>query len=71
MSLPIPMRLLLATQTKLATPMLQLVRRVVTRHLLGQSGLKADEAGSCGSRHRCSRSNRESAQRGALDQSGG
>ena len=26
--------------------MLQVVHRVITRHLLGQAGLKADEAGS-------------------------
>ena len=44
MRLPIPLRLLLAAQPKLVTPVLQVVHRVITRHLLGQSGLKADEA---------------------------
>ena len=28
------------------TPVLQVVRRVITRHLLGQAGLRADEADS-------------------------
>ena len=46
MRLPIPLRLLLAAQLKLVTPVLQVVHRVITRHLLGQSGLKADEADS-------------------------
>ena len=44
--LPIPLRLLLAAQPKLVTPLLQVVHRVITRHLLGQSGLKPDEADS-------------------------
>ena len=44
--LPIPLRLLLAAQPKLVTPVLQGVHRGTTRHLLGQAGLKADEAGS-------------------------
>ena len=44
--LPIPLRLLLAAQPKLVTPVLQVVHRVITRHLLGQAGLKADEADS-------------------------
>ena len=44
--LPIPLRLLLAAQPKLLTPVLQVVHRVITRHLLGQAGLKADEADS-------------------------
>ena len=43
LSLPIPLRLLLAAQPELVTPVLQVVQRVVTRHLLGQAGLKADE----------------------------
>ena len=43
---PIPLRLLLAAQPKLVTPVLQVVHRVITRHLLGQAGLKADEADS-------------------------
>lgn len=44
LSLPIPLRLLLAAQPRLLTPMLQVVHRVITRHLLGQAGLKAAEA---------------------------
>ena len=44
--LPIPLRLLLAAQPKLVTPVLQVVHRVITRHLLGQAGLKPDEADS-------------------------
>ena len=43
LSLPIPLRLLLAAQPDRVTPVLQVVQRVVTRHLLGQAGLKADE----------------------------
>jgi hypothetical protein len=46
LSLPIPLRLLLAAQPKLVTPVLQVVHRVITRQLLGQAGLKADEADS-------------------------
>ena len=46
LSLPIPLRLLLAAQPKLVTPVLQVVHCVITRHLLGQAGLKADEADS-------------------------
>ena len=46
LSLPIPLRLLLAAQPKLVTPVLQVVHRVITRHLLGQAGLKSDEADS-------------------------
>ena len=47
MPMPMPMRLLLAAQPKLVTPVtpvLQVVHRVITRHLLRQSGLKPDEA---------------------------
>ena len=44
LSLPIPLRLLLAAQPKLVTPVLQVVHRVITRFLLGQAGLTADEA---------------------------
>ncbi len=44
--LPIPLRLLLAAHPKLVTPVLQVVHRVITRHMLGQAGLKADEADS-------------------------
>jgi ribosomal protein S27E len=46
LSLPIPLRLLLAAQPKLVTPVLQVVQRVITRHLLGQAGLTAEEADS-------------------------
>lgn len=46
LSLPIPLRLLLAAQPKLVTPVLQVVHRVISQHLLGQAGLKADEADS-------------------------
>jgi hypothetical protein len=46
LSLPIPLRLLLAAQPELVTPVLQVVHRVITRHLLGQSGLEPDEADS-------------------------
>ena len=46
LSLPSPLRLLLAAQPKLVTPVLQVVHRLITRHLLGQAGLNADEAGS-------------------------
>ena len=42
--LPIPLRLLLAAQPKLVTPVLQVVQRLITRHLLGQAGPSADEA---------------------------
>jgi hypothetical protein len=43
LSLPIPLRLLLAAQPELVTPVLQVVQRVITRHLLQAAGLKADE----------------------------
>ena len=46
MRLPIPLRLLLAAQPKLVTPVLQVVHRVITRFLLEQAGAKADEADS-------------------------
>jgi hypothetical protein len=46
LSLPIPLRLLLAAQPKLVTPVLQVVHRVITRHLLSQARLKPDEAPS-------------------------
>ena len=46
MRLPIPLRLLLAARPLLVTPVLQVVHRVTTRHLLGQAGLKAAEADS-------------------------
>ena len=44
--LPIPLRLLLAAQPKLVTPVLQVVHRAIARFLLDQAGLKADEADS-------------------------
>ena len=44
--LPIPLRLMLAAQPKLVTPVLQVVHRAITRFLLVQAGLKADEADS-------------------------
>ena len=43
LSLPIPLRVLLAAQPALVTPVLQVVQRVVARHLLEAAGLKADE----------------------------
>ena len=46
LALPIPLRLLLAAQPKLLTPLLQVVHREITRHLLGPSGVRADEADS-------------------------
>ena len=46
LSLRIPLRLLLGAQPELVTPVLQVVQRVITRHLLGQAGLKAGEADS-------------------------
>ena len=38
--------MLLAAQPKLLTPVLQVVHRAITRHLLEQAGFKADEADS-------------------------
>ena len=46
LSLPIPLRLLLAAQPALVTPVLQVVDRVITRHLLDQTGFKPFQAGS-------------------------
>jgi len=46
LSLPIPLRLLLAAQPVLVTPVLQVVHRMITRHLLDQTGFKAFEADS-------------------------
>jgi len=46
LSLPIPLRLLLASQPQLLTPVLQVVQRVLTCHLLEQAGLEANEADS-------------------------
>jgi hypothetical protein len=48
LSLPIPLRLLLAAQPELITAVLQVVQRVLSRYLLGQAGIKAGE-GDCGS----------------------
>jgi len=46
LSLPIPLRLLLAAQPVLITPVLQVVHRLITRHLLEPTGFKADHADS-------------------------
>ena len=46
LSLPIPLRLLLAAQPKLVTPVLRVVHRAITRFLLDQAGLKAELADS-------------------------
>ena len=57
---PIPLRLLLAAQPKLVTPVLQVVRRVIKRHLLGQAGLKPGDADSGAltlTQHFCSAAN--------------
>ena len=43
LSLPIPLRVLLAAQPELVTPVLQVVQRLVARHLLQAAGLKAEE----------------------------
>jgi hypothetical protein len=43
LSLPIPLRVLLAAQPELVTPVLQVVQRVLTRHLLDGAQLEADE----------------------------
>jgi len=43
LSLPIPLRVLLAAQPELVTPVLQVVQRVITRHLLDTAGLCADK----------------------------
>ena len=43
LSLPIPLRVLLAAQPELVTPVLQVVQRVVARHLLEAAGLKSDD----------------------------
>jgi hypothetical protein len=43
LSLPIPLRVLLAAQPELVTPVLQMVQRLVTRHLRDAAGLEADD----------------------------
>ena len=43
LSLPIPLRVLLAAQPELVTPVLRVVQRVIARHLLDAAGLKADD----------------------------
>jgi len=48
LSLPIPMRVLLAVQPELVTPVLHVVQRVVMRHLLEAAGLKAADEGQGG-----------------------
>lgn len=50
LSLPIPLRTLLAAQPGLVTPVLQMAQRVIARHLLDVAGLKADHGhGGAGS----------------------
>ena len=46
LSLPIPLRLLLSAQPELVTLMLQVVHHVITRFLLDQAELKAEQAES-------------------------
>ena len=46
LSLPIPLPLPLAAQPLLVTPVLQVVHRAITRFLLQQAGLKAEQADS-------------------------
>jgi hypothetical protein len=43
LSLPIPLRVLLAAQPELVTPVLRLVQRLVERHVLDHTGLESDE----------------------------
>ena len=43
LSLPSPLRVLLAAQPELVTPVLQVVQRVIARHLLDPAGLESDE----------------------------
>lgn len=43
LSLPIPLRVVLAGQPELVTPVLQVVRRVLTCHFLADAQLEADE----------------------------
>jgi len=48
--LPIPLRVLLAAQPELVTPVLQVVQRVVERHLMDQalrSGAAGPEPAAC------------------------
>ena len=42
LSLPIPLRVLLAARPELVTPVLQVVQRGITRHLLADAGLRAN-----------------------------
>ena len=49
LSLPIPLRVLLAAQPELVTLVLQVMQRVVTRHLLHHAGLKASYRGRANS----------------------
>ena len=44
--MPISLRLLLAAQPKLVTPLLQVMHRAIARHLLDRAGLKAEQADS-------------------------
>lgn len=50
LSLPIPLRVLLAAQPELVTPVLQVVQRVVTRHLLRQAGSRLTKVTAAPSR---------------------
>jgi hypothetical protein len=43
LSLPIPLRVLLAAQPKLLTPVLEVVQRVIAAHLAKKSGSKRNE----------------------------
>ncbi len=43
LSLPIALRGLLATRPELVTPVLRVVQRVITHHLLADAGLRVDE----------------------------
>jgi len=47
LSLPIPLRLLLAAQPVLVTPVLQVVHRAITRHLLNHRQSTDDHATRC------------------------
>jgi Transposase zinc-binding domain/Putative transposase len=44
LSLPIPLRILFATQPQLLTPLLRLIHRLIARFLIQQAGLKGGDA---------------------------
>ncbi len=52
LSLPTPLRVLLAAHPKLVTPVLQAVHRVITRLLLGQAALSCSSVGGYWSKRR-------------------